>query len=248
VAAAAPILKQLTGPINVKQGPKTGRRGASWVAEFTPNLVPALATLAASRGSPTRITLEYLNNRTWITTAKVEVTIEEVPTYEEIAPTVVEMTERGASVLTIARALAVCCDTVKDALKFARTGRRPHMRRSGKRHRKRHGPAKYIAIGPDVVRMHEIEQQSFAKIARFFGVNGGTAVRAYDYLRRQAVHEAAERGERPKRGRYSHLGPEVKQRIRAGFTANERPADVAKAAGCGVSTVYRVYAEMRSSA
>jgi DNA invertase Pin-like site-specific DNA recombinase len=96
--------------------------------------------------------------------------------------------------------------------------------------------------------MRDIKQKSFSKIARLLGVSVDTVTRAYDHARPAAVREAAERGERPRRGRYSHLGPEVHERIREGFVADERPEDVARAAGCSVQTVYRLYSRMRSSA
>ena len=74
-----------------------------------------------------------------------------------------------------------------------------------------------------------------------------TATRAYDYGRPGAVRAAAERGQRPLRGRYTHLGPLVYEQVRSGLIAGSLPQDIAADVGCGVSTVYRVRRDMRQS-
>ena len=61
IPAAATILRDLTGPIVVEQVAEKGVLGATWLARFTINAVPALVTLSRARDCPTRRAWEYLN-------------------------------------------------------------------------------------------------------------------------------------------------------------------------------------------
>lgn len=101
----------------------------------------------------------------------------------------------------------------------------------------------YVA---EVVRLRDDRRLSFKKIAQQLGVSEGTVTRAYDRGKPQAVREAAERGQKPRRGRYSHLGPKVFERIRAGLKAGDSPERVAGLVGCSVSTAYRIRKQTRS--
>ena len=89
---------------------------------------------------------------------------------------------------------------------------------------------------------------SFKKIAAKLAVSESTVLRAYDSQHRETARAAAERGETPCRGRYSHLGEDVYQQIRALLRAGKKPAEVAAQVGCGKSTVYRVRRKMQDEA
>jgi DNA invertase Pin-like site-specific DNA recombinase len=63
VPASAEIIRSITGPILISQKPNaTGKRGATWIARFTPKVLPALAALAKERGYPSSFTLEFLSH------------------------------------------------------------------------------------------------------------------------------------------------------------------------------------------
>ncbi len=66
VAAVAPVLAALTGPIEVVQSPtQRSKRGAAWVGRFTVNAVPVLLELAVRRGCFTTAAWRYLDGR-WV--------------------------------------------------------------------------------------------------------------------------------------------------------------------------------------
>jgi hypothetical protein len=133
----------------------------------------------------------------------------------------------------------------KDILDFAKTGQRPKWK-AGKRTGTGGKPAKYLVIRSDVVRLRDEDKMSFVKIAATLGVSLSTVKRAYDDLRPEAVHEAAENGTLPQRGRYSHLGVDVFQKIRKMLSTGTKPKEIAKSLGCGTSTVYRVRRKMKA--
>ncbi|MDB5349272.1 MAG: recombinase family protein [Planctomycetota bacterium] len=58
VAVAAPLLRELTGPVVVDQVIERGQARPSWIARFSINLVPVVAKLTASRHCPTSPTWE----------------------------------------------------------------------------------------------------------------------------------------------------------------------------------------------
>jgi len=60
------------------------------------------------------------------------------------------------------------------------------------------------------------------------------------------VREAAEEGKLPQRGRYSHLGQDMFEKIRKLLSEGTKPKEIAKSLGCGTSTVYRVRREMQA--
>ena len=65
VAAVAPLLRERTGPVTVSVEREEGKRRATWLAEFTINLVPLIAQLSAKRDCPTTPTWEYLEILSW---------------------------------------------------------------------------------------------------------------------------------------------------------------------------------------
>src|SRR5439155_10103337 len=147
----------------------------------------------------------YLSTRNWTTAEAVEATLEHTPKYERLAQEIEERVARGSSIETVARVLGVGWQTAREALEFARSGRRPVTKPSGKRGNWQ-GPPKYVVLADEAVRLRDQEQLSFERIAKRLKVAKRTATRAYDHGRPAAVREAAEEGKPPRRGRYSHLG------------------------------------------
>jgi DNA invertase Pin-like site-specific DNA recombinase len=245
VPAAAEAIRALTGPIKIRQERVPGKKqGAKWIATFTPDLLGWLRQNAKGKDCPDSVTLEYLSARIWITPQTVEVAIDQTPKYEAISGKAAELAEKGASVNTIASFLGATWPTVAQALEFARTGRRPKTKPAGKRTRK--GQPRWKQIDPaEVVRLRHESQLSFVEIGRRLGVSAATVARIYDRGNPQAVREAAERGQTPKRGRRSRLGPEVLERIRIGLQGGQSPEKIAADVGCGVSTVYRARRAMQ---
>jgi DNA invertase Pin-like site-specific DNA recombinase len=245
IPAAAEAIRALTGPIKIRQERVPGKKqGARWIATFTPDLLGWLRQNAMGKDCPDSVSLEYLCARIWITPETVEVAIDQTPKYETISPRAAELAAGGASVNTIASALNTTWPTVAQALEFARTGRRPKTKPAGTRTGK--GQPRWKRIDPaEVVRLRHESQLSFVEIGRRLGITEATVARIYDRGNPQAVWEAAERGQKPRRGRRSRLGPEVFERIRVGLRGGQAPEKIAADVGCGVSTVYRVRRAMQ---
>jgi hypothetical protein len=245
--AAAEAIRALTGPITIRQEAVSGKkRGAKWIATFTPDLLGWLRREAKAKDYPDSVTLEYLGKRIWITPETVEVVLDHVPKYEALSGKVAELAAKGASINTIAAALGQTWPTVDQALEFAKTGRRPKTRPAGKRIGEGQSRRPKIDVA-EVVRLRDEQRRSFKKIAQRLGFAENTVVRAYDRGKPQAVQEAAEQGQRPERGRYAHLAPEVFARIRAGLNSDRAAQKIADEVGCEVSTVYRFRRQMRAA-
>ncbi len=122
LAAAAPVLRSLTGPIVVEQVVEAGKKRPTWVARFTVDATPVLADLAASRDHPTRETWEYLATRGWTMPREVVARLEATPSYAYHAAKMSDLVERGASILAASSALGIPQATAKAALEYARAG------------------------------------------------------------------------------------------------------------------------------
>ena len=96
--------------------------------------------------------------------------------------------------------------------------------------------------------MRDEDHKSFPKIAAEKGISEATARRAYDTARPEAVREAAEKGQPPQRGRYSHLGAQRLRRIRELLCDGKKDTDIAAEVHCGKSTVGRVRRQMKAKA
>jgi hypothetical protein len=96
--------------------------------------------------------------------------------------------------------------------------------------------------------MRDNQKISFVKIAKILTVGYGTVRRAYDYARLDIVRKAAERGETPHRGQYSHLGIDTYSKIRELLHAGQKPGKIAAKLQCGASTVRRVQKQMQAEA
>jgi len=115
IPMAAEAIRQLTGPISIRQEPIPGKkRGARWIATFSPNLLALLHQIAKDKDYPDSLTLEYLSHGIWTMPVEVSTVIDEVPKYERLAPIFKEMRDNGASIQTIAAAHGLCWDQAKN--------------------------------------------------------------------------------------------------------------------------------------
>ena len=241
VAMAAETVRSLTGPIKIRQEKIPGKPGARWIAAFSPSLVALLQQVAWQKGYPDEKSLAALPQDPHT----VEVVIEKVPKYERLAPVFKKMRDNGASVQSIAAAHGMSWQYASEILHFADTGERPKWK-PGKRTGTGARSAKYLEISKEVSYLRDQKKMSFRRIAAKLGVSESTVRRAYDHEHPEAARKAAERGETPCRGRYSHLGEDVYEEIRKLLRAGIKPAEITAKVGCGASTVYRERRRMRA--
>ena len=141
-----------------------------------------------------------------------EVVIDKVPKYEQLAPKFKQMRDTGAGIEAIAHAHSILA-YAKDILLYADTGQRPKWRarpRTGKGPK----PTRFKGISDEVARLRDKEKMPFTKIAAKLGVGLSTVRRAYDYAHRDDLLDAAQRGETPSRGTVLALGRSKCQKIR----------------------------------
>ena len=244
IPMAAEAIRTLTGPINIRQEKIPGKRGARWIATFSPDVGALLKKLAQKNGYPDAESLVAIP----ADPQPVEVLIEKIPKYESLAPEFKQLRDNGASVESIAHAHGMSYQYAKGILNFAETGEPPKWetrKRTGARQGK---VPKYIEISADVVRMRDQDKIPFKQIAIIKKVGLATVCRAYDYGRPEAVREAAEKGETPRRGRYTHLGQEKFEEIRKMLGEGKKDPEIAAKVGCGTSTVGRVRRQMQAEA
>lgn len=246
IPAAAEAIRAVTGPIKIRQEKIPGRNcGARWIATFSPNLLSLLRRVG-TKDYPDSITLEYLCARNWIIPQSVEIAIESIPRYERLAARFKKLADKGASVQTLARAHDMTWKDAKEALDFARTGKRPVYRpRPRKAGNRKKTPITFRDIVDDVVRMRDVEKRPFKGIAAMLSEEQGYPIsrqmveHAYDFAHPHVVQNAVKHGETLYRGRFSHLEPKVFQKIHEGLALGHSPSDIAKAAECSLNTVYR---------
>mgnify|MGYP000573351674 CR=1 FL=1 len=244
IPMAAEAIRQLTGPIMIRQEKVPGKRGARWIATFSPDLGALLRKVAKDEGYPAAAALAAAPSET----QPVEVVIEKIPKYEQLAPLFKQLSDKGASIKSIAHAYGMSCPYALEILTYAKTGKRPEWQ-SGKRTGVLAGKTpKYIEIAEEVARLREKEKMPFPRIAEAMKVSQATAIRAFDYARPEAVRKAAENGQRPDRGRYSRLGQDIFQQIRNLLGQGMKVTEIAKQVGCGLSTVYRQRQRMQVKA
>lgn len=242
IPAAADAIRGLTGLIRIHQEPDPSRkRGARWLATFTPDLAGAMRCAARDSGGSIPAVVHGVEPQS------VTLAIEKIPAYETLAPKFKSLRDNGASVQSIASAHQMSWDYATKILHYADTGERPKFR-AGRRTGKGPGkPTKYIAIAQEVARMRDEKKMSFVQIAAELKVSDNTVRRAYDHANPRPAREAAETGDAPDRGQYTNLGPDKHQAIRELLVAGEKPGAIAAKIGCGINTVYRAQRELRGS-
>lgn len=240
VAAVAPILRELTGPVTVTQEEQEGKWGAVWIARFAVNLVPAAARLTRRRNCPISGSWEFLNTRGWKSPLPCETRVDFVPKHEALADIVKDMVDGGASLHHIATALGQSYATVRSALVFARSGERPKAKPAGRRTGARTGPPRFVALAPKVARLRDVEHVPFSDIAARLKVSEQTARRAYDHAHRDEIRQAVEEGRSVGRGRFVRVPVDLRREIVERLNRGESAEFIAGAVGCSASTVRRI--------
>ncbi len=244
IPAAAAALRELTGPIRIRQmDDPTRKHGATWIAKFNPDFIEWLRGRAKSMDCPASITLDYLKSTGWKHKTKGEFEIDGDHAYERYAPEVMKLRAEGVSQVVIARTLKISPETVRLAIRFAATGERPPPRSSSKKMPDRDpqskGLAKYKLIAPEVVRLAEIEYFSRKEIAEELKVAESTVEKAYDFARPEAALKAAKSGTRPKRPWHRRLSKKqvatIHALLKAGKLSGPQIAAKAKCHKCTVA-------------
>jgi AraC-like DNA-binding protein len=173
-----------------------------------------------------------------------EVVIEKVPIYEQLAPEFKRLRDGGASIQSIAVAYGMTWGDAKRILDFAETGQRPKWK-AGKRTGTGSRPTKYLEISSQVADLRDNQKMSFLRIAATLGVSEETARRGYDHAHQACLREAIERGEPLRRGSYSHLGEEKMEAIRKSLRDGKEISTIAREVGCSDNTVRRAQKQMQ---
>lgn len=258
VGAAASILLELTGPVRITQLRETGRRGSQWTAHFTLNLVPVLAKIERQSDLPRTGIWEFLNTRGWTIQQRVVVKVDNPLAVDLLAKKVEELfgTKIGSgpkmSVNAIAAALSVPWDLAKGALLRLESGV-PLPNQVSKDCEAPEGAKKKTidatmrTMIERVVDLRDREKRTFPKIARVVGIKERKAREYYDLGHPEKVAAAVLARRCPDRGGYSHLGTDKFEEIRGLLARGLNPAEVAKRANVGVSTVYRESKRIKSA-
>jgi hypothetical protein len=249
----------LTGIISITQEATGRKRGGTWKATFTPDLLSFLANFGRSKIYPDSLTLEYLNKRIWITLPKAEVMIKSRDRSDILAEKVLDLHGKGVAIGTIATMVGstwhTCNQIVKDwvlektsgTAKRVRDGKACPVKKPSKKPRERRTKLRHQEIAEDVWRLKENELLSVNKIVIWLREHRGITVapetvsRSW-HIRRQKQYEAEGRGGSTSRpaARFSHLGPAVFEKVRNELKAGRSIAETARSAGCSPSTVSRV--------
>lgn len=258
VKVAAPILAEVLGPIEVTVLPCKKGDKPVWQARFSANLTPIVAHVAAYKQYPSAPTWEYLNLRRWILPADATVPLVVTPQHRLLAPGVLAMAEAGASIQQIAAAHGICWSAARDVLEFARTGKLPDWTKrpwSGgvsARAGDRKVIPKYVKHAQRVVELVDGEKLSNKVVAQRIreetgeAIAPGTVMRAYCHAHQAEVQRAAAQGERFARPTVgTRLPPETVREIRRLLASGISKSKIARAVGCGTSTVYREEVRMR---
>ena len=162
--------------------------------------------------------------------------------------------DAGASINAIAKATGKDWATVRRLLTYAETGILPPApSQVGRAKRPKHSVAgdrqlppyqRYAAEVSELRTQHTLSWKRIAGlIAERHGISfsPGTAVRAFDHAHPKVIREAAASGYRPNRGRGRALAPDVVANLRRHMARHPDWPDlrIAKAVGCGYSTVAR---------
>lgn len=239
VGSAAPLLAQLTGPIQVQQSDESIKGRKTWIARFNGNLVPVLAHLTAKRKCPTSKLWEYLQRHGWISPVTDEVRVAYQPRYEALAPTVAELTGKGASRNTLVHLLSSSDGMIKAAINFASKGVGLPQADLPVAFEPSRPDLKYVVHANEISRLRDEEHLSFPQIAARLSISNSTATRAYDFQHSRLFTEAAHLGRTPKRGRQVILGRCKHEQIVAHLADGKGVPEIARLAGCSTNTVYR---------
>jgi len=236
IPTAAAAIRTITGPITVRQESLPGRKRQRWVASFQPNLRELLRRVSPPDSQVgDQIESPALDSET------VEVIIDKLPLYEEIASEVLELSQRGVSTTAIVSKFNTSWKIIAEAAEFAKTGKRPDKKPSSKRSSNGINlkAEKYKQLASTVTELRDVQHKSFCKIAKQLGVGEGVVHRAYDYAHPELVQQAISEMTDIKRGQYAHLNRDVFEKIRELSSTGQTPVEIAKVAGCSANTVRR---------
>lgn len=236
-AAAAPVLRELTGKISVHQKQVPGRKKPVWVAKFGPNLVPLLSRTARENNYPATSTWEYLNQRGWTMAQNAEVELDEDLKYMRYAPQVLELVDgKGMSCSQAALVLGINEALTRQALKFARHGLKTTQADPNQRSL---ADAFMRTQGPEVARRRDELDQPFHVIAEAMGVTRETARKAYLRHHRKVAEQTGDTERLKDLGCNRNMSLtklwRVRELLKAGHSVNEIVAEV----GCSKTMVYR---------
>ncbi len=245
VGPSAAALKALLGEVVVHEQAVEGRKRKLWIGQVRGDLVPFMANAARLLETPDSDTWEFLCTRIWKMPLEAEVPLEKPPSYVTRAAEFKQLHDRGVSLELIARQSGVAYTTVEAAVRYAETGRRPDVPSRPGRTERGTSPRVYDQILDDVVRLRR-QGMSAPKIVtwlqehRDLRVSASTVRRAWDHANPDVIEQAVKTQQIPaERGRYRHLSQEVEDKIADGLQQGLPAAEVARRAGCSVSTVNR---------
>jgi site-specific DNA recombinase len=135
IPRAAEAIRMLTGPITIRQEEYESKRGARWIATFTPDLVAVLRQLGTENGTPDRAVLATITN----TADSAKVMIDTIPTYVKLAPQFKALYEQGMSVQEIADVHRFTKKYVRTILDFGLAGKLPRWVASNAKRKNRGG-------------------------------------------------------------------------------------------------------------
>jgi site-specific DNA recombinase len=246
LATAAPLLKVLTGPIEVfPTGKKQGNRHV-WEAKFTANFAHVCLEIGKRSELPTKGLWEYLLDHSWKFDLPVVAKLAKVPKYEATAPAVAYALAKGVSKNALAIRFRTDWQTIDDAEAFAKDGTRPPaIKRSAKKTEARKRIPIEQAHGQDIVRRVDELHQSFFRIGQELGISESSVRRVYDQLRPEQLNQTIADGTRRKRNRRYTIAYERVLEARELLKQGVRVDEVVRRLNLSSSSVYRELAEIR---
>ena len=178
IPMAAEAIRTLTGPIKIRQEKIPGKRGARWIATFSPDLIALLRKLAKDKGYPDAASLGGHPGRH----AAGRGGDRQGAQVRAVGPEFKQMHDNGASIESIAHGHQMSWEYAKQILEFAETGKRPNWG-SGKRGMGQGKPASTWRSARTSSACGTRRRCPSSKIGAELGVSPVTAKRAYDYGR-----------------------------------------------------------------
>ena len=243
VGKSAKILKRITGPIVIRQEQEEGKKKLTWIAEFTVNLVPVVAKLAAAGNCPSTRGWEYLTTHDWTIPEMVTLRVERPPNYEKLLPKFVEMHADGASIQQIAYEHKMCWRYAAEILLFGETGKKPCWGPNADLERHCAGWSQFKEVSSVVARLRDRRKLYWPNIVVHLHKHDGieiaelTAMRAYDYAHRAENRASSGAGESRRRTRLGEDKYEEVMRLIGQNRCSDR--EIARRFGCSRSTVGR---------
>ncbi|MEX0885260.1 MAG: recombinase family protein [Phycisphaeraceae bacterium] len=163
IPAAARAIREITGPIAIKQVEMDGYDRPQWTASVRGDVLPLLRQAAGRKNCPSSLSWEFLYQREWTMPLTGELPLIKLPLHERIAPQVTQMLEAGDSVADTAAALDVSAHAVQQAWRHSRSGvTLPGERRIRREVYEPHAEA--------VARLRHEESLTYAEIAKRLGI------------------------------------------------------------------------------